>query len=654
MRYFVLLVMCLCVFVCVTLAGAGPITDSIAYQGRLTDATDNAVPDGPRDLTISIWTDSVGGTMLYSQVGLVTVSKGLFSTCVGCGSGSFFDIFTDQPLFLQMQLAGQPAMVPRTRLRYAPRALVSSRVRGDISTSPGRVAVGDVNGNGVSVVAINDSSAITVGDPNIASVVSSVGNLAGGAGGGAAAASYAATGRMTPTGLDQVKSQVDSSGPSIVIAKGVVQVARIAADNDTTHLEMSGKRPGRAKFSNIVMKAFDEESRVLQATDVDGDGSPESSVMSSSSATSAKHAINTKGAGSGDRSISSTTTSSSALHVVEADLDGDGTSDESIASTITPTVTQHAINTKGAGSGDRTISSAIYPDSMAQVLSSDADGDGVPECKESVSLGIGFTAVKGTFRSTNRVNPNTTTETRASDLEGVCRVAADSDDDGLSDADASLIVTPTTSSVAINTKGTGAEKNRVIGSTDDTSAAVLLGCDGASISMKVINSGAVKGNIIVMQAGRTMIGLGSDGNGYFDHGIGVGMVATHPVDIAGGAYCDGANWVNASDADLKENFHPVDGQALLEKIDCLPVSEWNYKTQDQSQKHIGPTAQDFQATFGVGSDGKSISTIDPSGIALAAIKELNKKNERLEKENQILRKEMDDLKKLVQKLASDK
>jgi hypothetical protein len=53
----------------------------------------------------------------------------------------------------------------------------------------------------------------------------------------------------------------------------------------------------------------------------------------------------------------------------------------------------------------------------------------------------------------------------------------------------------------------------------------------------------------------------------------------------------------------------------------LDITKWNYKN-DKSTEHIGPTAQDFQETFGVGSDGKSISTIDPSGIALAAIKEL--------------------------------
>jgi hypothetical protein len=112
----------------------------------------------------------------------------------------------------------------------------------------------------------------------------------------------------------------------------------------------------------------------------------------------------------------------------------------------------------------------------------------------------------------------------------------------------------------------------------------------------------------------------------------------------------GGVWTNASDANLKENFQPVDGQQILDKVDALPITEWNYKTEPEETKHIGPTAQDFQQVFGVGSDGHSISTIDPSGIALAAIKELNKKVKEVDQ----LKSELRELKALVEKLAADK
>lgn len=119
----------------------------------------------------------------------------------------------------------------------------------------------------------------------------------------------------------------------------------------------------------------------------------------------------------------------------------------------------------------------------------------------------------------------------------------------------------------------------------------------------------------------------------------------------GAATCDGTDWINASDVNSKENFEPVDGEEILDKISDLEITRWNYKGKNEVE-HIGPTAQDFKKAFGVGADEKSISTIDPSGIALAAIKELNKQNQELAKQNQKLQKELENLKKQVQEIVS--
>jgi hypothetical protein len=108
----------------------------------------------------------------------------------------------------------------------------------------------------------------------------------------------------------------------------------------------------------------------------------------------------------------------------------------------------------------------------------------------------------------------------------------------------------------------------------------------------------------------------------------------------------GGTWTNASDRNLKENFTPIDGKLLLEKLSKLPITTWNYRNERSDIKHIGPMAQDFYALFGVGDDDKSISTIDPSGIALAAIQELYKTTQKLNEKNL----EMDELKERVNKL----
>lgn len=73
---------------------------------------------------------------------------------------------------------------------------------------------------------------------------------------------------------------------------------------------------------------------------------------------------------------------------------------------------------------------------------------------------------------------------------------------------------------------------------------------------------------------------------------------------------------------MKENFTALNAVDVLQRVAQLPLSTWNYKTQDQSIRHIGPMAQDFYAAFGVGEDNQHISTIDADGVSLAAIQGL--------------------------------
>ena len=103
-----------------------------------------------------------------------------------------------------------------------------------------------------------------------------------------------------------------------------------------------------------------------------------------------------------------------------------------------------------------------------------------------------------------------------------------------------------------------------------------------------------------------------------------------------------------SDRNAKENFTPLNPKAVLAKVVALPVTEWNYKSDDQAQKHIGPMAQDFQAAFQLSADDKHISVVDEGGVALAAIQGLN---EKLESENASLQSQLAALKSLLEQLA---
>jgi hypothetical protein len=84
----------------------------------------------------------------------------------------------------------------------------------------------------------------------------------------------------------------------------------------------------------------------------------------------------------------------------------------------------------------------------------------------------------------------------------------------------------------------------------------------------------------------------------------------------------GGVWQNASDVNRKHRFAPVSGEDVLGRLRVLPITSWTYRAEDDAVRHIGPTAQDFRAAFGLGQDSLSIGTVDADGVALAAAQAL--------------------------------
>jgi hypothetical protein len=96
-------------------------------------------------------------------------------------------------------------------------------------------------------------------------------------------------------------------------------------------------------------------------------------------------------------------------------------------------------------------------------------------------------------------------------------------------------------------------------------------------------------------------------------------------------------WTTISDRHSKEHFAPVDGEALLVRLNTIPILTWNWRAQDSSIRHMGPMAQDFYTAFGLGQDDKHISTVDADGVALAALQALYRLS--LEKDGQLRRQQ---------------
>jgi trimeric autotransporter adhesin len=157
-------------------------------------------------------------------------------------------------------------------------------------------------------------------------------------------------------------------------------------------------------------------------------------------------------------------------------------------------------------------------------------------------------------------------------------------------------------------------------------------------------SSAINGNGVFGQAnngsnaygvwGQSTTGIGVYGEGLV---YGVYGKANKPESLAavyadgdlralGNAYVNGAvtaaQFIPSSDRNAKANFSDVAPRAILAKLAALPIQTWNFKTQPESERHLGPTAQDFRAAFELGQDDTHISTTDADGVALAAIQGL--------------------------------
>jgi FG-GAP repeat. len=173
---------------------------------------------------------------------------------------------------------------------------------------------------------------------------------------------------------------------------------------------------------------------------------------------------------------------------------------------------------------------------------------------------------------------------------------------------------------------------------------------GSSLSQKINLYGTTWGMGIQSGVFYSRIGTGG-GFGWYAGGVhsdntfdaGGGSVL---MTLTSGGLAVNGTFVSASDRNLKQDFSDVNSGAVLEKVAQLPIQTWAYKN-DPSTKHLGPMAQDFYAAFAVGPDDKHITTVDESGVALAAIQGLNQKLEKQRAENAELKRRLEMLEKLM-------
>jgi len=83
----------------------------------------------------------------------------------------------------------------------------------------------------------------------------------------------------------------------------------------------------------------------------------------------------------------------------------------------------------------------------------------------------------------------------------------------------------------------------------------------------------------------------------------------------------GTQYLTGSSRAIKENFVAVDARDILHRLLAMPLTSWNAKGVP-TERHIGPIAEDWWASFGLGPDDKHVGMTDLGGVALAAIQGL--------------------------------
>lgn len=153
----------------------------------------------------------------------------------------------------------------------------------------------------------------------------------------------------------------------------------------------------------------------------------------------------------------------------------------------------------------------------------------------------------------------------------------------------------------------------------------------------ITRSGTGGSELAVSRAGRVIMGPG--GFAAFD------ARPNGNVFIAG-------TLSESSDRDKKENFEDVDCEAILKQVADLSITTWNYKTDEEDIRHMGPVAQDFRGAFKLGDSDKTIATTDKVGVSLAAIKALNTKLKGKDVEIKSLRSELEEVNERMERLET--
>ncbi len=112
----------------------------INYQGHVSDSSGQPL-DTTVSVTFSIYSTPTDGSALWSEMHPAVISNGFYNVNLGTFVSLPNDLFDDSPRYLGVTIGSDAEISPRTQLVSVPYGLVTQRIKGDIETAPGVVAV---------------------------------------------------------------------------------------------------------------------------------------------------------------------------------------------------------------------------------------------------------------------------------------------------------------------------------------------------------------------------------------------------------------------------------------------------------------------------------------------------------------------------------
>lgn len=415
---------------------------------------------------------------------------------------------------------------------------------------------------------------------------------------------------------DDIILQTDNDESSLSLTRqSAPDIVKIQVVDDAASMKLKHYQPGQPYYGNFMVETTDSGATLdVTNLDDDGDGGFELDVARKDISIQIKSQSNGPVAHFSADSVR-------ALTSVEADPDEDGDLSGVRAEAIEPRSILETYFTSGS--------------SQCRVMDS-ADADGGHTAVQAKSSGGGCTMQcnAGYTRAEFEVN-RTVPDPLSTDFLVAEAVTIQTAPDT-----ARLDITEHSGNHADGWNLLQADGTCMIQGTSGGRSSILRCSDASCALVMVDETGGTSDTGIVIDAVTKRIGIGVE-------------QPAHPLEHSSGAHLTaGGVWTNASDVALKENFHAVDGSDLLERIDRLRITRWNYRNESDDITHIGPTAQDFKHLFGVGDNDRTISTVDPSGIALAAIQQLHKENEDLRKQNLELQSRLEELDRKLDRVIS--